>query len=114
MKEHLVGPIPVRLHDLSGQVSPGIMKVFGLDINVEVKGVLVEENRATFVMVHVEANREKHVVNILGRMPLSCNLLFEGIFFSLTESRVPVVDAESHVHNRSGRKPFSGTSGEKR
>ena len=66
-------------------------------------------------MGHVEAIREKLVVNILGRllqgndMPLSCNLLFEGIFFPPTGSRIPVVDAESPLHNRTGRKAFSGT-----
>ena len=52
-------------------------------------------------MGQVEAIREKLVVNIRGRllqgndMPPSCNLLFEGIFFPPTRSRVPVVDAES-------------------
>ena len=91
------------------------MKVYGLDINVGVKGVLVEENRAACVMGLVEAIREKLVVNMLGRllqvndMPPSSNWLFEGIFFSLRESRVPVVDAESPLHNRTGRKAFSGT-----
>ena len=64
------------------------MKVHGLDINVGVKGVLVEENCTTCVMGHAEAIREKLVVNILGRllqgndMSLSCKLLFGGIFFS--------------------------------
>ena len=75
----------------------------------------MEENRATCVMDHVEAIREKLVINIFGRllrssdMPLSCNLLFEGIFFPPTVSRIPVVDAESPLHNRTGRKAFSGT-----
>ena len=70
---------------MSRQVSLGIMKVDGLDVNVGVNDVLVEENRATSAMGHVEAIREKLVVNIFGRllqgndMPLSCNL-FEGIF----------------------------------
>ena len=69
------------------------MKVDGLDINVRVEGVLVEENRATFVMGHVEAIREKLVVKIFGRllqgndMPPSCNLLFQGIFFLDTMSK---------------------------
>ena len=88
------------------------MKVDGLDINVGVKGVLVEENRATCVMGHVEAIREKLVVNVVRRllqgndMPLSCNLLFESIFFSPTGWRVPVVDAKSLLHKRTGRKAF--------
>ena len=65
-------------------------------------------------MGHVEAIREKLVVNIFGRllqgddMPNSCNLLFKGIFFSPTGSRVPVVDAEPLLHNRTGRKAFTG------
>ena len=92
------------------------MKLEGLDINVRVEGVLVEENRATCVMGHVEAIREKLVVNIYS--DASCKvmichlpaiLLFEGIFFSPTGSRVPVVDAESPLHNRTGRNAFAGT-----
>ena len=77
------------------------MKVDGFDIDVGVEGVLVEENCTTCVMGHVEAVREKLVVNVVGRllqgndMPLSCNLFLEGIFFSPSGSRVPVVDAES-------------------
>ena len=79
------------------------------------EGVLVEEHCTTCVMGHVEAIREKLVVNMLGRLlqgndvPPSCNLLFEGIFFSSKESSVPGVDAESPLHNRTGRKAFAGT-----
>ena len=88
------------------------MKVNRFDIDVGVKGVFVEQNCTTCVMGHVEAIREKLVVNIFGRllqgndMPLSCNLLFTGIFLSPTGSRIPVVDAESPLHNRTGRKAF--------
>ena len=77
------------------------MKVDVLDIDVGVEGVLVEKNCTTCEMGHVEAIREKFVVNVVRHflqgndMPSSCNLLFEGIFFSPTGSRVPVVDAES-------------------
>ena len=73
------------------------MKVDRLYINVGVKGVLVEENRVACAMGHVEAIRENLVINIFGRllqgndMPSSCNLLFEGIFFSVAGSRVPSV-----------------------
>ena len=62
--------------------------VDGLDIDVGVEGVLVEEDCTTCVMGHVEAIREKLVVNVVRRflqgndMPPSCNLLFEGILFS--------------------------------
>ena len=91
------------------------MKVDGLDIDVGLEGVLVEEDCTTRVMGHVEAIREKLMVNVVRRllqgndMPPSCNLFLEGIFFSPTGSRVPVVDAESPLHNRTGRKVFTGT-----
>ena len=74
------------------------MKVDGLDIDDGVEGVLVEVNRASYVVGHVEAIREKLVVNIFGRllqgndMPLSCNSLFDGIFIFTSGPRVPVVD----------------------
>ena len=66
-------------------------------------------------MGHVEASREKLVVNTFGRllqgndMPHSFNLFFEGIFFSPSFSRVPIVDAESLLHNWSGSKMLVGT-----
>ena len=91
------------------------MKVDGLDIDVGVEGVLVEENCTTCVMGHVEAIREKLVVNVVGPllqgndMPPSCNLFFKGTFFSPSRSRVPVVDAESPLHNRTGSKVLIGT-----
>ena len=91
------------------------MKVDGLDINVGVKDVLVEENRASCVMGHVEAIREKLVVNIFRRllqgndMPVSCNLFLESISFSPWGSRAPVVDAVSPLHNRTGSKVLIGT-----
>ena len=115
VKEHLVRPIPVLFHDLIRQIPSCVMKADGLDIDVGVEGVLVEEGCTTCVMGHVEAIREKLVVNVVRRflqgndMPPSCNLLFEGIFFSPTGSRVPIVDAKSPLHNRTGRKVFTVT-----
>ena len=56
------------------------------DIDVEVESVVIEENRTTCVMGHVEAIREKLVVNIFGRllqsndMPPSWNLLKHLLF----------------------------------
>ena len=91
------------------------MKVDGLDIDVGVEGVFVEENCTTCVMGHVEAIREKLVVNVVGRflkgndMHPSCNLFFEGIFLSPSGSTVPVVDAESPLHNRTSSKVLIGT-----
>ena len=87
------------------------MKVDGLDIDVGVEVVFVEENCTTCVMCHVEAIREKLVVNVVGRllqgndMPPSCNLFLEGIIFS----PIPVVDTESPLHNRTGSKVLIGT-----
>ena len=55
-------------------------------------------------MGHVEVIREKLVVNVVTRLlqgndlPPSCNLFFEGIFFSPSGSRVLVVDAESLLY----------------
>ena len=97
--------------------SPGIVKVFGLDISVGVKGVLVEVNRTTCVMGHVEATCKNVVIDIFGRllqgndMPPSCNLFLEGIFFLPSGSRVPVVDAESPLHTAhpTGSKVFTGS-----
>ena len=91
------------------------MKLDGLDIDVGEEGVLVEEDCTTCVMGHVEAIREKLVVNVVrcrlqgNDMPPSCNLLLKGIFFSPSGSRVPVVDAESPLHNRTGSKVLIGT-----
>ena len=43
------------------------MKVDGLDIDVGVEGVLVEEDCTTCVMAHVEAICEKLVVDVVRR-----------------------------------------------
>ena len=74
------------------------------------KGVLIGENRAAHMMDHVEATCKNVVISIFGCLlqgddiPPSCNLFFEGNFFSPSGSRVPVVDAESPQHNRTGSK----------
>ena len=80
------------------------MKVNGFDVDIGVEGVLVEENRAACVMGHVEATCKNVMIDIFGRLlqgndaPLHRNLFFEGIFFSASVPRVPVVDAESLLH----------------
>ena len=67
------------------------MKADGLDTDVGVEGILIEENRAACIMGHVEEIRENLVVHVVERllqgndMPLSCNLFFEGIFFSTSK-----------------------------
>ena len=71
------------------------MKVEGLDTDVRVESVLVDEDRAARIVGHLEAIREKLVVNVVRRflygneVPPSCHLLFD----SPTGSRVPIVDA---------------------
>ena len=82
------------------------MKVDGFDIDVGVEVVLVEENRAACTMGHVEPTCKNVMIDTFGRflqsndMPHPCNLFFEGIFFSASGPRVPVVDAESLLlHN---------------
>ena len=87
----------------------------GLDIDVSVESVLIEENSTACIMGHVEATRKNVVINIFGRllqgndMPPACDLLFEGIFFSASGSRVPVLDAQSLLRNWSGSKMFVDT-----
>ena len=77
--------------------------------------VLVEENRTACKVVHVKSFMKNFVFDIFGSfmqgndMPPSCNSLFEGIFLSPTGSRVPVVDAESPLYNRTDRQAFAGT-----
>ena len=74
-------------NDLSGQVSSGIMQVIGPDLNVGVEGVLVEENRASSVVGHVEPTSKNVMVDIFrcllqsNDMPPACSLLLESIFF---------------------------------
>ena len=81
------------------------MKVDRFDINIWIDGVLIEENRTACIMGHVEPTCKNVMINIFGRflqgndMPPPCNLFFEGIFFCTSGSRVPVVDAESLLHN---------------
>ena len=52
-------------HHLIRQVSPGVMKVTGFDVDIGEEGVLVEENRASSVMGHVEPTSEDVMVDIL-------------------------------------------------
>ena len=72
------------------------MKVDGLDIDVGLEGVLIEENRAACIMCHVEPTCKNVMIDIVRRLlqcndvPSACNLLFEGIFFSASGPRVPI------------------------
>ena len=82
------------------------MKVDGLDIDIGVEGVFVEENRAPSVMGHVEPTSKNVMVDLLrcflqsDDVPPACNLLLEGIFFSASEPWIPVVDTQTLLHRR--------------
>ena len=60
------------------------MKVTGFDVDIGVEGVLVEENRASSVMGHVEPTSKNVMVDILrcflqsDDVPHACDLLLEG------------------------------------
>ena len=88
------------------------MKVNGFDVDLGVEGVLVEENRASSVMGHVEPTSNNVVVDILrcflqsDDVQPTCDLLFEGIFFSASGPRVSVVDTQTFLHRRTSGYTF--------
>ena len=93
-----------NFHHLIRQIAPGVLQLNGLDVNIDVAAVLVVENRTSAVMGYVEPICKKVMIDILScflqrdDMPLACDLLVEGIFFSATGPWVPVVDAEPLLH----------------
>ena len=98
VKEHLVKPSLFFFTDLILHASPCVMKVNRFDIDVEIEGVLIEENRTARKVGRVISFMKNFVFDIFGSflqgndMPPSCNLFLEGIFFSQSGSRVPVVE----------------------
>ena len=82
------------------------MKVNGFDVDIGVEGVLVEENRASSVMGHMEPTSKNVMVDILrcflqsDDVPPACDLLLEGIFFSASRPWIPVVDTQTLLHKR--------------
>ena len=105
-------PSLVPFHCLVRQISPGVMKVNGLDVKSGVEGVLDEENRASSATGHVEPTSESVMVDthrcFLSRhdMPPACDLLLTGMFLSASGSWIPVIDAESLLHKRTIRQFF--------
>ena len=63
-------------HDLIWQVSLGVMKVDGLDIDVGVESVLIEENRAACMMGHVEPTCKNVMIDIGLQSAFQRRLLF--------------------------------------
>ena len=82
------------------------MEVDGLDIDVGKEGVLIEENRTSCVVGHVEPTWKNVMIDILGCLlqgnyvSPACNLLLEGIFFSASGPWIPVVDTQPLLHKR--------------
>ena len=89
VKAPLARPIPGLLPSLD-QASLGVMKVDGLDVDIGVEGILVEENCVSSVMGHVEPTSKNVMVDIFrcllqgNDVPPACKLLLESIFFSAT------------------------------
>ena len=77
----------------------GIMEVNGSSLDVLMKSVLVEQNRTSSIMCHMETICQELVVQIFNGflqgddVPLRRNVLFDSSFFS--RSWVPIVDAEA-------------------
>ena len=88
------------------QDSLGVMEVDGLDIDVSVEGVLVEENRTTCEVSHKKAFMSDCVVDVVrsflqsDEVPLSCNLFFDSISCASSKSRIPVVNTKPHLQRR--------------
>ena len=76
----------------------------GSDVDVRVEGVLIEEDRAARLVGHVKSFLKNIVIKIVRRflqsndMPFHRNLFFEFVFSSTSGPRIPVVDAEPHLH----------------
>ena len=82
------------------------MKIHGLDINIRVEGVLVEEDRTTCKVGHMKAFMTDSVVDVVrsflqgDKVPLARNLFFFGIFYTSSRSRIPVVDTKPPLQRR--------------
>ena len=80
---------------------PGIVEVNGADLNVRMKGVIVEKNSASGVMSHMKMTRQAFVLKVLNCLlqsndvPFLRDVLFDGAFFASSSSRVPVQNAEA-------------------
>ena len=74
------------------------MEVHRRNLDVWVKGFLVEQNRTPSIMDHKEAIRQVVEIKVFKRflqsddVPFPRNVLFDGFFFSTSGSWVPVVD----------------------
>ena len=93
---------------------PGIMEVNGSNFDVLEKGVLVEQNCTRSIICHMETIRQELAVKIFNCLqgdvlPLTCNVFFDGSFFSASRSWVPVANAEPFLFSQA-----VGTSASKR
>ena len=72
---------------------PGVVEVNGIDLDVRVKGVIVEQDSTTSIVGNVEVIREAPVLEILNRflesnhVPILRNVFFSGPGFQLNMLR---------------------------
>ena len=75
----------------------------GLDFDVRVKGVLVEQDSTASVVGNVKVIREALVLEVLNRflernhVPFHRNVFFDGTFSASSTSRVPAQDAGAYL-----------------
>ena len=80
------------------------MEIHRSILDVWMKSVLVEQNRTSSIMCHMEAMCQELVVKIFNGflqgddVPLRRNVFFDSSFFSASRSWVPIVDAEPSLH----------------
>ena len=78
-----------------------VVEVNGLDFDLRVKVVLVEQDSIASVVGNAKVIRETLVLEVLNRfvegndVPFACNVLFNGTFSASSRSRVPAQDAEA-------------------
>ena len=88
---------------------PGVMEVNRSNLDVRMKGILVEQNRTSSMVCHVETICEELVIKVSScflqgdDVPLPRNVFFDRSFFSASRSWVPIVDAEPLQFGRSIR-----------
>ena len=81
----------------------GVVKVRGLNSDVRVKRVLVEQDNTTSEMGNAKVIREALVLEVLDRLlernhvPFLRNALCNGTFSATSRSRIPAQDAEARL-----------------
>ena len=90
---------------------PGVVEVNGLDFDVRVKGVLIEQDSAASVVGNVKVIREALVLEVIdcllerNHVPFHRNVLFSGTFSASSRCRIPARDAEACLLEKNGWVP---------